>query len=917
MAAFNVYSKNNVFRTILYASGNSTHQAAIQDESVLALSMTSQECVRLEPGDYVDFMDARFWILEAYTPKQISTVEWQYDVKFYGIEGIAKLALMLNSEEVPLEAYHGPAREQLAMVVMSLNHQMGTTDWKVGACVVTGSLDIDYSGGTYCNEALRKIAEAAGTEWWIEGTTINLTRCEHGEIIELGYNNGLLSIERDNADNVPFFTRLFPIGSRKNIEYGNYGHARLQLPNGVKFVERNADKYGAVARYEEAAFSHIFPRRIGYMSSIRTEQATGADGNPFTIYYFKDASLNFDPNDYKLETDPQKHIIFQTGDVAGRDFEVNYNSSTKEFEIITQWPYKNDVQVPGGLLVPKAGDAYILYNIKMPQEYYPMAEQEYAKAVTDFLNEHSDMTDRSVYKSPTNYIALDNRGITLTIGQRVRLVSDRFFPGTGYRDSRITRISRNVNRPNQADIEISDVLSKTTQSSMQDSIAAIRHEFKTATETFPDIIRSWESTKPTDTNIYSARKSEREFLHKNLPDTAAELIKFLRGSEFGQFFPGIEIGSGGAIDREGNAELQSLIIRSFLKVPQLIYNKVSVTGGEMWNTEGAVIKSVTADGNNAYILELEIEEGDHIELQVDDICKGHYNSSGGFVTSYFRVTNVNDTANTIRIVMGANSEVPGGINHPPVPYMNIARYGSFTVRERQRSQYFSSTEGYIVLLDFVDNYKIEPRHYRATFGNIPPSLLPDNLPINKNDAGIYLKNVIAENFFQIDAQGNPLKIIRDRGLWTENPPEPYLCNAQYQDEVYCDSCKYRCINEGTTQRPAYNSTDWLLVAGDTELTLTIYSTNGETFLQGRMDTTLIAVVKRGVTNITATILPVDWKWTRTTGNVVSDTIWNNTHSGNAESVHITDADMNGVSGVFTCEAYVRDGNLLLTESISF
>lgn len=72
-----------------------------------------------------------------------------------------------------------------------------------------------------------------------------------------------------------------------------------------------------------------------------------------------------------METDPQKRIIFQDGDLAGRDFEVNRNAETQEFEIITQRPYGNEVQIPGGLPVPNPEDACILYNIRMPQEYYP------------------------------------------------------------------------------------------------------------------------------------------------------------------------------------------------------------------------------------------------------------------------------------------------------------------------------------------------------------------------------------------------------------------------------------------------------------------------------------------------------------------------------------------------------------------
>lgn len=910
-----IYSQAGVLKARVSPEDSSTVSKGIMDDNVLTLTFKHFDCISIDVNDYADFQGERYWAQERYTPNQKSTVEWEYNLKLYGLESLIKRILVLklvDNENEPVFSLTAPAIEHVRLFVENINRAMGTTDWKVGEVIATPNLTVDYSG-TLINKGLDQVAELAGTEWWIDGETVNLSRCEHGSPVTLGYRNGLLSISRDTNENAPFFTRLFPVGSNRNIDRSIYGYSRLQLPLGVKYVEQNT-QYGVIEHFEENTFSHIYPRRTGLVATVRSEERTGEDGEPFTVYYFTDSGLNFDPNSYELPG-LVKNIVFQSGELDGRDFEVNYDSSTQEFEIITQFPYDDNTQLPGGSLIPKTGDEYILYNIRMPNEYYPIAEAELAEAVQDYMDKNK--LDKSVYKAPTDYIDLGNRNIALTLGQSVCLESNEFFPGTGYRLSRITRITSKVNNPLQADIEISDRVDLGKMAALEGSIDETNHYVKTATAAFPDLIRSWESTKPTDTNVYSSRKSEREFLHKNRPDTAAGLIQFLQGAEFGQFLPGIETGSGGAIDSEGNGELQSLVIRSFLKVPQLIYNKVSVTGGEMWNTEGGVIQSVTADGENAYILELDIEDGDHIELQIDDICKGHYNQSGGFVTSYFRVTHVNDASNTVRIVLGAGSEVPGGINHPPVPCMNIARYGSFTVRERQRSQYFSSTEGYIVLLDYVDNYKIEPRHYRAVFGHIPPSLLPDNLPINKNDAGIYLKNVVAENFFQIDAQGNPVKVIRDRGLWENNPEEAYLCNAQYQDEVWCDSCKYRCINEGTTQRPAYNSTGWLLVAGDTELTLAIYSTAGETFLQGQMDTTLIASVKRGVTNITATILDADWKWTRTTGDAVSDTVWNNTHLGNASSVHITDADMNGQSGTFTCEAYVRDGNQTLSETIHF
>lgn len=386
----------------------------------------------------------------------------------------------------------------------------------------------------------------------------------------------------------------------------------------------------------------------------------------------------------------------------------------------------------------------------------------------------------------------------------------------------------------------------------------------------------------------------------------AKVIAGIIGSA--DFTSGIETGAGWKIDSGGEAEMASLTLRSFLKVPQLIYNKVRVTGGEMWNTEGGTIAGVTADegSGSAYILTMQVEDGDTIELDVDDICKGHFNSSGGFVTSYFRVTSVDQASKTVRVVLGADDAVPGGKNAAPVPYMNIARYGNFTQAERQRSQYFSSPEQRIALLDGVDQYIILPTHYKLIIGAIPDALIPKALPLGKRPS-MYLDTVLAKNFMQLDSSNAVVKTVRDRGLWVEAPDTPYLCNDEYQDEVYHHSCKYRCLVEGTEAEPRYDSTDWLLVAGDTTLELSIESSAGEVFLYGSLDTTLTATVRRGVTDITEDILDSDWSWSRDTGDAVADGVWNTDHAGCGKSVELTQEDLPALSGKFVCKAYVRDG----------
>lgn len=556
-----IYDKRNRLRTTLVPDSSSTHHEEVGGDDYLSVSLDSQECVTLELNDWTVWEGRKFWCVETYTPKQTGRRKWTYSVKLYGAASLIKQALMLNTEDSPVFSYTATAREHVALVVKNLNRWMGgITDWKVGKVEATGNIVVDYSEGLYGNDALKKIADEAGTEWWIEGMTVNVCRCERGDEVTLGYGNGLLSIERDSADNVKFFTRLFPIGSSRNIDAEKYGSSRLLLPSRATYVERNTE-LGIVEHFEQTAFQEIYPRRTGKVSSVRKETKKGDDGKPFDIYYFTDGEMNFDPNEYEIGG-LMKRVTFQTGQLAGLGndedgehyFEVNYNSETREFELITIWPYDDDTQVPGGVLEPKAEDTYILWNVRMPDEYYPIAEEEYATAVEKYMDEHC--LDKSVYKCSTDYVALKKRGVVPCMGQRVRLESDRFF-ASGYRESRITVVDQKMERPTEADIEISDVLSQTTQSRMADEIENVRSEVKANTVELPDVIRSWDTTLPTDNNLFSARRSEQEFLSRKRNDRTKGRITFEQGVVFGEE-------ENGFVDGKGNAELLTAVVKELL-----------------------------------------------------------------------------------------------------------------------------------------------------------------------------------------------------------------------------------------------------------------------------------------------------------------------------------------------------------------
>lgn len=549
-----IYSKDNQIRCIA-PTANGQQEKQLQGDNVLSLSFTLYEFIQLDVNDYATFLGERYWLLERYKPRMKNTKEWEYNLTLYGVESLVKRFLVINytdNEDTPIFTLTAPASEHAKIILTSINKAIGRELFRLGEVKQTENLVIDYKG-TYCNEALDLLAKAAKTEFWFEdGTTLNISRAQYGEPITLGYQKGLISLEREKADNVKFYTRLFPLGSTKNIDPDKYKHRRLQLPNGQKYVDKDTDKYGIVHHFEETAFADIYPRRIGVVSAVRSEERKNKEGKPFTVYYFKDKDLNFNPNEYKIGGYVMR-VAFQEGsELAGQGtseehyFEVNYNDQAKEFEIITIFP-SDDLQVPGGVLVPKTGDKYILSHLRMPDEYYPLAEQELLEAVKKYNDEH--FVDNAVYKADTDHVWVEQNHAELYIGRRVRLENKEYFAPLGYRNSRITKVTRSIELPTLATIEISDAVPQGKIATIESSITDVRHYIGEVTNTIPDIIGSGDDTRPTEHNVFSAKRSLSEFLSKKHPDTAQAFIKFLVGIGFQ---------NAAKIDGMGNAFLNSI-----------------------------------------------------------------------------------------------------------------------------------------------------------------------------------------------------------------------------------------------------------------------------------------------------------------------------------------------------------------------
>ena len=400
---------------------------------------------------------------------------------------------------------------------------------------------------------------------WADGYAINLCKAERGEMVELGYLQGLTNLAQEDNGEVKFFTRLFPLGSTRNIDATKYGYSRLQLPDRSIYVDKNVDLYGVKEETEETAFSEIYPKYIGTVSSVRTEEKTSEEGRKYTVYYFKDNGMNWNPKDYEIP-DLDYMLKFQTGELAGRgtdgSFQAAWHEDTREWEIINVYP-DDTTQIPGGAIIPQPGDQYIPWNFAMPQEYITEAEQEYKQAVDDYLNTYS--FDPNKYTGTTDRNYIEKNHTPLHIGWNVRLLSDQYFGAIGgYKDTRITKVQRKLNDLCQATITCSDEVGTGWKSSVDNSLDSLRYEVaKQAEQYVYDIIKSFETKTPSDNNVFSALKSLKTLLRKDQSDSTNFLLKLLGGAEFGVFASGI---SGANIDAQGAAELLSLVLRGALTI---------------------------------------------------------------------------------------------------------------------------------------------------------------------------------------------------------------------------------------------------------------------------------------------------------------------------------------------------------------
>lgn len=512
------------------------------------------------------------------------------------------------------------------------------------------------------------------------------------------------------------------------------------------------------------------------------------------------------------------HIVFQSGSLNGMDFECEFNPDGVEeilkdddgnpilkdgkeqinpmsqvFEIVANEDYGRFL--PDTTLHPKDGDTFVLYNWDSTKLGDTLVSSASNELLTDAIKDlKKSMIDPTTYTctAEANYSYNQGRGNLHGVGDRVNLYNKGY--GDSYRASRIIGYEFCLDIPyDGAKYYVGEKPSYSRLNAMESKIEELVYNGQSYLNGNGGggksiyIIKSYDKTAPTDYNVYSAKAIDEQRLNRTKDDTAHGTItfekvqKFLQGLNIGDgnskwsadgtlilfrlltnnFSSGL-YGQGAQIDENGNIEANSIYARQFISAPKFVFNEISVTKAEQWNTNGyGTIESVDVENRT---ITLHLEENDYGSLQVGDICRGLYadidNAHGadkieegalddcnfvqhkGFFSTYFYVMHIitNEKGKFVFQYGKKSSVTPD-----PCAYMDFAQYGSFTDEKRQSSMYFSSRgNSYIEVLDGVCTWEVQSQNRVARYGWLGGLTLvkKDGSTVRPEGNGIYVQDNI-------------------------------------------------------------------------------------------------------------------------------------------------------------------------------
>lgn len=836
---------NKVFFTLEDFGEGSKLSYQLMDHHYIILKFTTATPIYFEIGDSVEIPDfGYFELTSSYFPKHNDSDGYDYEMqmdayymswknklcKYRPQHGANETSFNLTTTVgVHMNVILGNLKA-LGLTYNGKDFSVDYTTYNNKAFDVQKRFLIEY-GSISILDALNAICseDALNCEWWIDGSIIYLGYCEMEGQATFEQDVNVLSMSYSESKST-YITRLYAFGSDRNIPKGYFTGADadvttdgvatdyLMLPNkevdsdgfyakdgyleNVNVVKNDKQAIEGVVMFEEE-----YPKVESVVSSIKTYDSTvdNDDGTKTTQTFWQVTSTDSFTNNFKeswIKSNLTLGIKFTSGALMGMEFDVSFKVIDKVnyFEIVANDTYGRTL--PDGVMCPKVGDKYFLFNwdatkitdtdlIPTAQlSLFDRAKQYYQKTMISNSNFTCTMDGDKFY----------NDGIYdyHPLGEQVKLINNMFAQvdadGKHYRNSRIIGMEIPLDIPyDHPQYIVGEKAATSRLGKLEDKVDSIKVNGMQIGGTGSGngggvyVIGLNDTTPASDSNVYSARRSRMEFIHRLTDDTAKGTVtwekvqKFLQGLNIGEGngawsadgtlslfklltknFDSGPYGHGAQIDEKGNIEANSIYARQFISAPKFVFNEISVTKAEQWNTNGyGTIESV--DVKNRTIT-LHLEENDYGSLQVGDICRGLYadidniyssdkTEEGalddcnfvqhkGFFSTYFYVSHI-ITSEKGKFVFQYGKK--SSVTPDPCAYMDFAQYGSFTDEKRQSSMYFSSRgNSYIEVLDGVSTWEVQSQNRVARYGWLGGLALvkKDGSIVRPEGNGIYVQDNI-------------------------------------------------------------------------------------------------------------------------------------------------------------------------------
>lgn len=494
-------------------------------------------------------------------------------------------------------------------------------DFSIDSSVEDSAKLMSYEN-TNLLDALTNMAETWNCEWWVEDNIIRFGRCENGDAVRIELGVEAQEMPRSESQGT-YATRVYAFGSTRNIP-SNYRtvdetvvvngivQKRLMLPEGTPYIDAYRYKDGKRVYIGEEGYDigtempqeeaiediifldEVYPRTecvvgtVGsYTSTIEDEETQETVTQ--TFYYVTDTSgLVFDES-YIIDGE-ELRLVFQSGLLNGMDFGVTFHkagtslgSVTLEsdvYEIVANDNYGRTL--PDETLKPTTGDKFILYGWDSTKitdlGLVSNAEQELRDKTVDCVKKM--MVDDGTYNTTlaSSWVKENMISRTFDIGQRIELVNKSFFETS--RISRVIGLEIKLDLPYDAPVyTIGESTAYSRIGELENKVDNLTYKGQTYTSGGRKgvyIIRTNDSTAPSNSNVFSALRSLAMFLRKDIADTANGLITFLKGLLIGKNGSGITVLENGM----SQAVVDYLYVKVKAVFDELEVKKKTYVGGE-------------------------------------------------------------------------------------------------------------------------------------------------------------------------------------------------------------------------------------------------------------------------------------------------------------------------------------------------